>query len=333
MGGHNKFRIFLRRLCFGIATCGKKVIRCRCLNEILDFFDCIMRFLGPCLILAALTLITGVAYVFFTRILPTMGLILRIANGGIGVFLYFNILYNYINAIRLEPGKPKEYEEIENVECEEIGCDEESEESSEDDEDFFRCNKAKVRQCGKCKLCKPARAHHCSICKRCVLRMDHHCPWINNCVGIMNYRYFCLFMLYLFIGCIFCIIHFYDSFMAVMYYRKMTTHNFQGKQEISFCFVLSGSIFIALSILGGFHAFLVLTNQTTIEFQQNWSEKIKSRQNGNIFRNPYDLGRSRNFQQIFGQKPFWSFVWMLPIRTTPQCDGNSFPTLYSTGKT
>lgn len=336
MGGHNRLRIFLWRICYGLRTCTKKIFRCRCWDELLDIFDCIMRMLGPCLILLAITLITGVAYVFFTRIWPELGLFSKIVNGGIGVFLYFNVLYNYINAIRLEPGKPREYEEmVESGECEEFGASEPEFDSSDDEGVYSRCNrtKIKVRQCGKCKLCKPVRAHHCSICNRCVLRMDHHCPWINNCVGIMNYRYFCLFMLYIFIGCIFCIIHFYDAFMAVMYHYPSKTYNFSAKQEISFSFILSCSILIAISILGGFHAFLVITNQTTIEFQQNWSDRVKSRQKGNIFRNPYDLGRTRNFQQIFGQRPFWTFIWMLPTRLPPPCDGNSFPTLYSSGKT
>lgn len=56
-----------------------------------------------------------------------------------------------------------------------------------------------------CKPCshrwKPPRAHHCRKCNMCVFRMDHHCAWIDNCVGIMNQKYFILFLVYTAILC------------------------------------------------------------------------------------------------------------------------------------
>ena len=57
--------------------------------------------------------------------------------------------------------------------------------------------------CKYCKEIKPLRTHHCSVCRKCHLRMDHHCPWVNNCIGLCNFRYFVLFLFYLWVICIF----------------------------------------------------------------------------------------------------------------------------------
>eukprot|EP00397_Hematodinium_sp_SG-2012_P009045 GEMP01009118.1.p1 GENE.GEMP01009118.1~~GEMP01009118.1.p1 ORF type:complete len:327 (+),score=30.98 GEMP01009118.1:113-1093(+) len=187
------------------------------------------------------------------------------------------------------------------------------------------------RRCKKCATpkYKPDRAHHCRVCQTCVLRMDHHCPWINNCVGWNNYRNFCLFMLYLFIGCIFVVVNFFPEFVLSWTRRSGHSHFERSeRRNIHLAFVIAGSVIISLSILGGFHAFLVLTNQTTIEFQQNWISRKMARQSGNMFRNPYDLGRTRNFQQVFGQIRFWTFKWMLPIEPAKLGDGATWPSLF-----
>ncbi|CBZ50837.1 putative zinc finger DHHC domain-containing protein [Neospora caninum Liverpool] len=56
-----------------------------------------------------------------------------------------------------------------------------------------------VPHCVKCGAVKPPRSHHCRICNRCVLKQDHHCPWLNQCVGLHNYRFFFLFVFFLFL--------------------------------------------------------------------------------------------------------------------------------------
>lgn len=55
--------------------------------------------------------------------------------------------------------------------------------------------------CRHCRCIKPPRAHHDSVSGKCVYEMDHYCPWMNNCIGYYNYRYFVLFLFYLFLGC------------------------------------------------------------------------------------------------------------------------------------
>lgn len=59
------------------------------------------------------------------------------------------------------------------------------------------------RFCKKCKAWKPPRCHHCSYTRRCVLKMDHYCVWVANTVGLLNYKYFVLFLIYSGLGCIF----------------------------------------------------------------------------------------------------------------------------------
>ncbi|CAK9041806.1 NFU1 iron-sulfur cluster scaffold homolog [Durusdinium trenchii] len=81
---------------------------------------------------------------------------------------------------------------------------------------------------------------------------------------------------------------------------------------ISLSWLISLCIFLALCLLGGFHAYLVVTNQTTIEFHINMGNRHAAKRKGEVYRNPYDLGHSRNFQEVFGPNRFLHFLWMMP---------------------
>lgn len=95
--------------------------------------------------------------------------------------------------------------------------DDEEEESEDDEFEYERKsyiseeNRMEISQkfgidfkrCDKCLVVRPPKVHHCSVCRGCVMRMDHHCPWINNCVGQFNQKFFILFCLYCFLGCLY----------------------------------------------------------------------------------------------------------------------------------
>lgn len=122
----------------------------------------------------------------------------------------------------------------------------------------------KARYCKKCASLKPDRAHHCSTCGKCVLKMDHHCPWLATCVGLRNYKPFVLFLIY---TCLFCWVDLAVSgswvWAAIMDERQMD----EGMRVVNTILlaVLAGIIGLVLSGFTGWHIYLAVTGQTTIE--------------------------------------------------------------------
>ncbi|GAB4813690.1 hypothetical protein N2152v2_000736 [Parachlorella kessleri] len=144
--------------------------------------------------------------------------------------------------------------------------------------DAGRAYLERPRYCKKCQAWKPPRAHHCSMTGRCVLKMDHYCVWVLNCVGLLNYKYFILFLGYTFLGCL-------------------------ARTILAFiCFVFSAAFTLALMGFLIMHLRLVSMNLTTIEAYEKRPVKPW----------PYDRGRKQNFQEVFGQEGWRRFA---PLRS------------------
>eukprot|EP01114_Cavostelium_apophysatum_P002358 TRINITY_DN12096_c0_g1_i1.p1 TRINITY_DN12096_c0_g1~~TRINITY_DN12096_c0_g1_i1.p1 ORF type:complete len:294 (+),score=17.92 TRINITY_DN12096_c0_g1_i1:91-972(+) len=267
--------------------------------EEMEIMSCAMRILGPMLLLCLIGMISGIVWVHFTYLLP-----LTVEEGSIAYFLHvifscfilFNILFNYVQVVRVNPGNPPTQLDAEGQ--------------------LFET----TRRCKRCKNFKPPRTHHCPICKRCVLKMDHHCPWVLNCVGFANHKYFMLFLVYLWIGC---------TYIAAMSARPLYEVNGQRSfLPVLLTFVLTACFAVVLIGFNGFNFFLLLSGQTQIEFYENAPRKKMCKREGIPFSHPYDLGKRKNFQLFFGtgSQDWWWITFLWPSTKPVPGDGINFPT-------
>eukprot|EP00761_Pharyngomonas_kirbyi_P009515 gb/GECH01009531.1/.p1 GENE.gb/GECH01009531.1/~~gb/GECH01009531.1/.p1 ORF type:complete len:309 (+),score=37.67 gb/GECH01009531.1/:1-927(+) len=258
-----------------------------------------VRIAGILLSTAALLLMAGCAYVWLTIGLPMLtspGSLSHLFNLGIAAIVIFNLFFNFIQVVRTHPGSTTS-NWLERIDS----------------------NDENNKWCRKCDKAKPPRAHHCHVCNTCISRMDHHCPWINNCVGYQNHRYFYLFLFYLFFGAVYTSIGYALAAFDVLNVDHQVWR--KNEAQLTLVGVLSASVSVAIGGFLGWHSYLMLTNQTTIEFQLNRMGLLPT--HGPV--NPYDIGIQRNLYQMFGTDSVWRIL--LPsVRTLPS-DGCSFPTL------
>ncbi|KAL0904973.1 hypothetical protein M5K25_027140 [Dendrobium thyrsiflorum] len=159
----------------------------------------------------------------------------------------------------------------------------------------------KIRYCKKCNQLKAPRCHHCSACGRCILKMDHHCVWVVNCVGALNYKFFLLFLFYTFLETSLVTIILLSNFIAFFNEGEIPASP-ESLATTFLTFVLN--LAFALSVLGllAMHLSLVAANITTIEaYEMKTTPKWR-----------YDLGRRKNFEQVFGMDKRY---WLIPAYT------------------
>lgn len=175
----------------------------------------------------------------------------------------------------------------------------------------------RVRYCRKCNNFKPPRCHHCSVCGKCVLKMDHHCVWVVNCVGALNYKFFLLFLFYAFLEAALVTLSLLPHFIA--FFSDGVVPGSPGMLATTFlAFVLNLAFFLSLLGFLMMHFSLVSGNTTTIEaYEKKTRPKWR-----------YDLGRKKNFEQVFGTDKRY---WLIPsysdddLRRMPALQGLDFP--------
>ncbi|KAK8632960.1 hypothetical protein V6N13_013816 [Hibiscus sabdariffa] len=180
-----------------------------------------------------------------------------------------------------------------------------------------------LRYCQKCSHFKPPRAHHCRVCKICVLRMDHHCIWIHNCVGHANYKVFFVFVVYAAIACIYSLVLLVGSLT-----NDSQSDDQQSSDSFGIIYIISGLLLVplsmALSVLLGWHIYLILQNKTTIEYHEGVRATGLKEKEGNACKHPYDLGAYENLITVLGPRVF---CWICPT-SKHIGDGLHFKTAY-----
>lgn len=247
---------------------------------------------------------------FFTIILPLTCNILSVkgfAHTVLATWLAGNVFFNYYYCITTDPGSPPD--QLDLAESSATSCD--------------RLNKGVVRWCKKCRKPKPLLTHHCHVCDRCVLKMDHHCPWMHNCIGFHNYRYFFLFLAYMWIGCGYAVV-----MSAYPLFLPPPGIALEPQIGVLFTFVLSCAMVFALSVLFGWHVYLVGTAQTTIDFYGNRQRMREAQRTGQVWENEFNLGFKRNYLNTFELSGgrWWWLVLLMPRNTTMKGDGIYFQT-------
>lgn len=269
--------------------------------------ELLLRLVGPIFITVCVTLISCISWIYINSIFPyyydssfSFGGLVHVC---ISALLLQGIVFNYFMAVSTPPGSPH----ITREEAE-------------------RAASAKAKWCRTCNQPKPSRTHHCHVCGVCVQKMDHHCPWIGNCVGHANHRYFYLFLLYLWLGVVYCGVMTYGPFRDSTNF-SLPWEGISTRGTVMFVFVICASVSVAVGLMLAWHTFLVLSAQTTVEFYMNRYKQQRRMLEGKPSKpvNKYDLGVRENWRYFFGDNRFF-FGWLLPNVEAAPGDGTTYPT-------
>lgn len=184
----------------------------------------------------------------------------------------------------------------------------------------FKNNAPAYRWCSSCGVWKPDRCHHCATCRRCFLRMDHHCPWFACCIGFHNHKFFIQALAYITVYCAATLV--VSGTKVWQFFAHQDYENAYLSLNLVFLLVVLFAFFVAEGSFTAFLVYLVLTNTTTIEFQDlrwhyleilnaayEFDANGEKRPLGHI----YDLGWRRNWLAVMGHS--W-LSWLLPITST-----------------
>jgi palmitoyltransferase ZDHHC13/17 len=162
--------------------------------------------------------------------------------------------------------------------------------------------------CHTCHIVKPPRSKHDRYTHACVLLFDHHCPFVGNTVGLLNYKWFYLFLVSMTIYCALMLI------LLTIYCRR--------QPRLPLTTLLIG-LFLGLHGLVSagmwiYHTQLTAMNLSTNEhinlqrYDYFWTRRPEG---GRRFHNPWNKGWLANFVDRWNPS---DACFLLPQHRRPQ---------------
>ncbi|KAJ1432034.1 DHHC palmitoyltransferase-domain-containing protein [Ochromonadaceae sp. CCMP2298] len=286
-------------------------------------FRALMRILGPVMFVGANVLTLLVIWLFMFRMLPRQLPEAPLSYAFHCLFVLWlapNIMCNYWACAITPPGSPER--ESASAEAQQLLGAEGGGASLVLDPGVS------YKFCASCSCVRPPRAHHCSVLNRCVYHFDHFCPWMCTTVGYGNYRYFVLFLLYMTLGALYIVLYTladllhmspaersHISLQRMFQTNLLLTSQSGSLTAATFCFSVGLSALLSAGSLLAWHAYLALSNQTSVEFYENLTRAFVAQQHGLVFRNAFDEGWRKNMRRVFGDAPWYRHL--LPHNSPP----------------
>lgn len=165
--------------------------------------------------------------------------------------------------------------------------------------------------CSECISYVPPRSWHCKQCKQCILKRDHHCLFSGCCVGHFNSRFFIMFLIYVFIGTLYCVlsdtVFLMDKvdftspsallkigFPAFAYLSGMETLT---NECYILLYIINWASLIFATVMLIFHVKIALKGQVTHDVT------VRSLK--------YDFGKLQNVIEVMGNR--WYIAWAFPF--------------------
>lgn len=283
----------------------------------------------PIFIITAASLMAGSAYYWLKLVLPAVtgsnvpwGTMYGLASTCLGLWVLFNVVWNYVRCMLTSSAVPQLGTEEPNVDLEASACDSDH-----------------AEYCKRCRIITPPRAMHCVLCDRCILGMDHHCPWLAGCIGHHNHPYFFLFLFYVVFGCAFLSLHTLPLWWSAILRRRHVAGLSMPRDRTALTLVsiLPSTLSVAVGLMMTWHAIIICCGCTSLEIpsvmrflshhmkQCCFAQDPRLQTAGMPVRlHRYDQGGIKaNWKEFFGvrQHRFWYLTWCLPIAHLRATDG------------